>query len=226
MDLVVVVLAEFLHGFFDIVVFRLFEVFVNLLFFIGINHFLDEIIDVDLGSGEDDCLQLVQHLLHGHAVALREVVQIDPAVDGLDDLFLTRRFLGYGTYAQVLGTYDFVLIDVFFDDPKELVAVSFCFRNADARNGQQLLHRNRIGCSHGLEARVLEDDKRRYVVLFRYFPSYIFEDGEEYFIRRGACGSGAFHDLVFLVLNLDRYFEFARFSQEFYTIFGQFEVAV
>ena len=144
----------------------------------------------------------------------------------MNNLFLTRRFLGYGTYAQVLGTYDFVLIDVFFDDSEELISVSFGFRDADARDGQQLLHGNRISRSHGFETRVLEDDKRRYVVLFRYFPSYIFEDGEEYFIRRGACSSGAFHNLVFLVLNLDRYFEFARFSQEFYTIFGQFEVAV
>ena len=134
--LIVVVFAEFFHRLLDAVVVSGFEIVVYLLFLIGIDHFFDEVVNIDFGAGEDNSFEFVHHLFHRHTVGLSEVVQIDTSVDSLDDLFLTGRFLGDRTDPHVVGTNDLVLFDIFLDDAQELIAVAFGFRHAYARDEQ------------------------------------------------------------------------------------------
>ena len=47
-----------------------------------------------------------------------------------------------------------------------------------------------------------------------------------HFVGSGTCSTGSVHHIFFLVLNLNRHFEFTGFTDKFHTIFGQFEVSV
>ena len=52
--LVVIVLTEFLHRLLDIIVIGVLEVVVDLFFLVRIYHLLDEVIDINLCSAEND----------------------------------------------------------------------------------------------------------------------------------------------------------------------------
>ena len=136
MHLVVIVFAKLCHRLLNVIVIRILEVVVYLFLLIRIKHFFDEVVDVDLRAAEDDCLQLVQHLLHTHAATLRQVIQIHTTVDRLNDLFLSRRTFGYRADAHVFRTDDLVLFHVFFNNAQELIAVTFCLRYTYTRNRQ------------------------------------------------------------------------------------------
>ena len=224
MHLIVIILTQFLHRFLDIVVIGILEVVIYLRFFVGIHHLFDEIVDVDLRTAEDDRLQFVHHLFHRHAVALRQIVQIDATVDRLDDLFFTGRFLGYGANTQVFGANN--LIHILLDDLQELVAIAFGFGYADARDEQQLLHGDRVGSCHRLQTRILEDDERRHIVFLRYLTADILQDRVEHLVCCGTSGSCAVHHIFVFVLHLDRHFELTRFANEFQSVFLQLQVAV
>ena len=64
------------------------------------------------------------------------------------------------------------------------------------------------------------------IVLFRYFAADILENREEHFVGRGTGGTRTFHDHIFVVLHLDRHFEFTRLADKLGAIFGKFEIAV
>ena len=226
MHLIVVVLAELFHRRLDIVVFGVLEIVVYLFFLVRIDHLFDEVIDIDLRAAEHDRLQFVHHLLHAHSATLGKVVQINTAVDGLDDLFLTGRFLRYRTDTHVVRTDDLVLIHVLFDDTQELFAVPFGFCHTHTRDRQQLFHRDGVGGRHGFQTRVLEDHERRYVALLRYLTTDILQDREQHLIGCGTGSACTIHIHLVLVMHLDRHLELTRLADELKAVFLQLQIAV
>ena len=224
--LIVIILAQLLHRCLDIIVIGALEVVVNLFLFIGIDHLFDEVIDIDLRAAENDRLQLIHHLLHTHTATLRQIVQIHTPVDRLNDLFLACTLLCNRADTHVVGTNDLVLIDIFLDYAQELIAIPFGLRYTYARNGQQLIHRDRVGSRHGLQTRVLEDHKRRHIVLLRYLTADILQDGEQHLIGSGTGRTRTFHIHLVFVMHLNRHLELTRLANELQTVFLQLQVAV
>ena len=226
MHLIVIILAQLLHRCLDIIVIGALEVVVYLFLFVGIHHLFDEVIDIDLRAAEYDRLEFVHHLLHTHTATLRQIVQIHTSVDRLNDLFLARTLLRNRADPHVVGTNNLVLVHILLDHAQELIAIPFGLCYTYTRDGQQLLHRNRVGSGHGLQTRILEDHKRRHIALLRYFAADIFQDGEKHLIGSRTGRTRTFHIHLVFVMHLDRHFKLTRLANELQTILLQLQITV
>ncbi len=107
----------------------------------------------------NDSLDFVEQLVEIDTVCNSDFVEVDLAVDSLNDSDFEFALVGYGTNSEVFGSVDFVILNVCADEFYKLFAVSFGLAHADARNIGQFLDSDRVCCCHSLERGVLEDNK-------------------------------------------------------------------
>lgn len=163
---VVLILAfEVLHGGLYIVGFALTEVLEDLVNLVVVEYLLDEIVDVDLRSAIDDSLNLAQHIAELYVHGYGKVVEHQFLVDALYDLYLVERLVGYGSDEDILYSLNLVVLAILLDEAEEGFAVTLSLTHADARYVEQVFLGDRVGGSHCLKGRVLEDDVWWYVML-------------------------------------------------------------
>ena len=72
----------------------------------------------------------------------------------------------------------------------------------------------------------MENNERRNIVLFSRFTADILQNSKQHFIGRGTRSRCTVHDIVIVIVHLNRHFELTRFANELQTVFGQLQVTV
>ena len=132
-------------------------------------------------------LSFVEELIEVKSHRLGEHLEVDLAVNALDDSNFIFALVGYGADAQVFGSLDAVLLAMLLNEITECFAIPARFSLSNARDILQFGNRDGIDGGHSLERSVLEDDVRRNTFLSCHALAQTLEHSQQFEI--GSAGA-------------------------------------
>ena len=105
-----------------------------------VEHFVDIIIYIDLRTGIDDSLDLIEQFVKLHTLRIGDLVKLYLAVDGMDYRYFHLAFVGEAAHHQILRPLYLILLHMPADDVDKLLAVAACFAGAHSGYPGKLLY--------------------------------------------------------------------------------------
>ena len=106
----------------------------------------------------EDGLNLGEQLVEVESLCLGNFLEVDFAVDTLNNLNFQYRFFRHSAHSQFLRPFDFIFLTVALDDVAKFLSVAFSLPSSHTLNVLQFLQSDGIHSSHLLERGILENN--------------------------------------------------------------------
>ena len=143
-----IIFSKLFYSSIQVISFAFHKVVINIIYMIIIYDFVYEIIDIQLGSAIDYGFYLVKKFLELQTFCLCQIIQINLAIDALNDRHFQHRLLGNCTYTEFFRTFYLIIRTIFFDQLAEFLTKAFCLTSTDTLDILKFLHIDRIHSSH------------------------------------------------------------------------------